>query len=154
MKHQQVGGKRSSEVHSSIWTPVPFLGSHCVHDAYLTFGPRATRRKVYLLFIWRIACWFEQTLHVEISWKKMLGHQINVQIEKDWSYLWKMQVPPKIRVFLWRLAQHSLPTYDVLEDHNMSDTPNRLLCGCEDSWRHSLRSDRCPVVYGLSHKKK
>lgn len=38
----------------------------------------------------------------------------------------------------WWLAQQSLPTYDVLEHHNMADTPNCTLCGSPDSWRHSL----------------
>jgi hypothetical protein len=32
---------------------------------------------------------------------------------KLWTKLWKIMVPSKIRHFLWRLAQHSLPTGDV-----------------------------------------
>jgi hypothetical protein len=35
------------------------------------------------------------------------------QEEKDWTTLWKVQVPSKIRVFLWRLAKQSIPTNDV-----------------------------------------
>jgi hypothetical protein len=30
--------------------------------------------------------------------------------EKGWSMLWKVKVPSKIKVFLWRLARQSLPT--------------------------------------------
>jgi len=33
--------------------------------------------------------------------------------EKEWSELWKIKVPSKIRVFLWRLARYSIPTSDV-----------------------------------------
>jgi hypothetical protein len=58
--------------------------------------------------------------------------------EKCWSTLWKTKVPSKIRVFLWRLAQQSIPTTDVLEHRNMSRTSRCSLCGSEDSWRHSL----------------
>jgi hypothetical protein len=32
---------------------------------------------------------------------------------KLWTKLWKIMVPSKIRHFLWRLAQHSLPTGDA-----------------------------------------
>jgi hypothetical protein len=32
---------------------------------------------------------------------------------KAWQRLWKTDVPSKLRVFLWRLARHSLPTADV-----------------------------------------
>jgi hypothetical protein len=33
--------------------------------------------------------------------------------EKGWTTLWKTPVPSKLRVFLWRLAQQSLPTADL-----------------------------------------
>ena len=44
----------------------------------------------------------------------------------------------KIRVFLWRLACHSLPTTDVLSRRNMSTRDACPLCGVADSWRHAL----------------
>src|SRR4051812_46328018 len=33
---------------------------------------------------------------------------------------------------LWRLAQHSIPTTDVLNHRNMADSPRRVLCGRQD----------------------
>ena len=60
--------------------------------------------------------------------------------EKAWSSLWKLQVPSKVRVFLWRLARHSLPTTDFLRNRNMSVQDACPLCGGEDSWRHALVS--------------
>lgn len=39
---------------------------------------------------------------------------------KGWMSLWKTPVPSKLRVFTWRLAQHSLPTSDVLQRRNMA----------------------------------
>jgi ribonuclease HI len=63
----------------------------------------------------------------------------NTQVDsKAWCSLWKVQVPSKIRVFLWRLAQQSLPTADVLEHRNMAQSIRCSLCGEADSWRHSL----------------
>ncbi|KAE8783458.1 hypothetical protein D1007_43117 [Hordeum vulgare] len=57
---------------------------------------------------------------------------------KCWDELWRIQVPSKIKIFLWRLAQTSLPTTDVRHHRNMA--PNRAcaVCGAEDSWIHSL----------------
>jgi len=34
--------------------------------------------------------------------------------EKEWTAIWQLKVPSKIKVFLWRLARHSIPTADVL----------------------------------------
>jgi hypothetical protein len=47
-------------------------------------------------------------------------------------------VPSKIRVFLWRLAQQSIPTADLLEHQHMARSSVCTLCGTTDSWRHSL----------------
>jgi hypothetical protein len=33
--------------------------------------------------------------------------------EKDWNSLWKVKVPSKIHVFLWRLAKQSISVDDV-----------------------------------------
>ena len=48
------------------------------------------------------------------------------------------RVPSKIRIFLWRLAKHSLPTGDVLHHRKMTQGSTCFFCGMEDSWRHSL----------------
>jgi hypothetical protein len=52
--------------------------------------------------------------------------------------LWKVKVPSKMCIFLWRLAKHSLPTGDVLHHRKMAQCSAHFLCGMEDSWRHSL----------------
>jgi hypothetical protein len=70
---------------------------------------------------------------------------------KSWTRMWKVNVPSKIKVFLWRLAKQSLPTYDLLHHRNMSNTSSCSLCGRIDSWRHSLIE--CPMarcVWALS----
>lgn len=58
--------------------------------------------------------------------------------KKTWTSLWKTQVPSKIKIFLWRLAQQSRPSADLLHHRNMSTTSTRGICGSEDSWQHSL----------------
>lgn len=57
---------------------------------------------------------------------------------KAWTSLWSVQVPGKIRNFLWRLAKHSIPTKDVRHTRSMADGDSCQLCGMHDLWRHSL----------------
>lgn len=79
------------------------------------------------------------------------GHSNTEADGKAWTSLWSMQVLSKIKVFLWRLAQHSLPTSDLLNHRNMSDTLVCTLCGAEDSWRHALVScNMARCVWSLS----
>lgn len=47
-------------------------------------------------------------------------------------------VTTKLKVFLWRLAHHSLPTKDVRKHKHMSDRDECMVCGMQDSWRHGL----------------
>jgi hypothetical protein len=63
---------------------------------------------------------------------------------KSWTKLWKVNVPPKIRVFLWRLAKQSLPMGDLLQHRHISTSSPCLLCGRIDSWCHSLLE--CPMA--------
>jgi len=70
---------------------------------------------------------------------------------KGWCSLWKTAVPSKVRVFLWRLAQQSLPTADVLEHRNMASSCVCSLRGVADSWKHSLvECNMAASVWALS----
>ena len=57
--------------------------------------------------------------------------------QNSWKRLWKTSVPAKVRMFLWRLSRHSLPTNDVRMHRHMIDSASCGLCGSPDSWRHS-----------------
>jgi hypothetical protein len=58
--------------------------------------------------------------------------------EKEWTCLWQVKVPSKLRVFLWRLARCSLPSGDILHHRNMAPSNVCSICGAKDSWKHSL----------------
>jgi hypothetical protein len=56
-----------------------------------------------------------------------------------WKSLWKVKVPSKIRIFVWRLAHNSLSTGEVCKERSMSDQCGCKICGANiDSWRHAL----------------
>jgi hypothetical protein len=48
--------------------------------------------------------------------------------KKSWSSLWKIKVPSKIKVFLWRLSHQSLPTGTTLHCRNMSNSCACAIC--------------------------
>lgn len=80
-----------------------------------------------------------QTKFTWCSWlEKVTGSSSNEQKSKDWVALWGTQVPAKLKIFLWRLALHSLPTNDVRAHRKMADNSKCNLCGMEDSWKHAL----------------
>jgi hypothetical protein len=58
--------------------------------------------------------------------------------EKDWTSLWNVRVPSKLRVFLRRLAKQTLPSMDLLHHRHMAPSDSCRLCGAQDSWRHAL----------------
>lgn len=63
----------------------------------------------------------------------------NSEVEcKCWTKMRKVQVPSKLKVFLWCLAKQSLPTADLLRHRSMATTSRYTLCGAVDSWKHSL----------------
>jgi hypothetical protein len=64
---------------------------------------------------------------------------------KLWQRFGSVKVPSKLRIFLWRLAQHSLPTGDVCHHINMATSSSCLISGMQDSWRHSLLE--CTVAH-------
>jgi hypothetical protein len=72
------------------------------------------------------------------------GVRANSNTEKckqQWTSLWIIQVPSKLKVFLWRLARLSLPTAATRHPRNMADSPWCGLCGATvDTWRHALHS--------------
>ena len=79
------------------------------------------------------------------------GPSNSIAEEGAWKKLWQTQVPGKVRMFLWRLSKHSIPTNDVRAHRHMSGSSACGICGAQDSWRHSLiecSMSRC--VWALS----
>jgi hypothetical protein len=59
--------------------------------------------------------------------------------KKYWKKLWDLNIPPKIRIFIWRLALNSIPTATVLNNRNMSESAACRICGAGvDDWRHAI----------------
>jgi hypothetical protein len=70
--------------------------------------------------------------------ESIAGRSDIAAVEKEWLAIWKLRIPSKIKVFLWRLARASIPSADVLHHRNMSTHVKCSICGARDSWKHSL----------------
>ena len=52
----------------------------------------------------------------------------------EWATLWKLQVPPKVKAFLWRACQNILPTRAKLAQKRIEVPTECVMCrsGTED----------------------
>lgn len=58
---------------------------------------------------------------------------------EDWKRIWKLKVPPKVRVFWWRVIHEFLPARLILHRRHLEPIPNCEVCGGdEESIRHVL----------------
>nr|XP_021852026.1 uncharacterized protein LOC110791585 [Spinacia oleracea] len=53
-------------------------------------------------------------------------------VEQRWCDLWKADISPKVRHFLWRCCSNSLPTKALLRSRHIADEAVCALCGEED----------------------
>ena len=59
--------------------------------------------------------------------------------KKHWCRLWGAKIPAKLKNFVWRLSQNSIPPEEVRFYRHMSDSNICKICnGAVDSWKHAL----------------
>ncbi|KAM0843073.1 hypothetical protein ACQ4PT_057951 [Festuca glaucescens] len=67
-----------------------------------------------------------------------------------WNCIWKAQVPPKVRVFAWKLATNSLPTKANKFRRKLEVCEKCDICGMEsEDAYHAV--NRCTKAAGLRH---
>lgn len=59
--------------------------------------------------------------------------------DKVWQAIWRMEVPPKVRVFWWRVVHGFLPARHVLYKRHIDKVANCEVCGAEgETIKHVL----------------
>ncbi|KAL0427322.1 UNVERIFIED_CONTAM: hypothetical protein Slati_2907000 [Sesamum latifolium] len=57
----------------------------------------------------------------------------------SWSFLWSAKIPPKIKMFLWRLSKDALPTGYNLRPRKLSNVEGCPVCKVEEEdVRHAM----------------
>lgn len=74
-----------------------------------------------------------------------LNQQQQEEPKEYWQYLWKLQVPARVKTFLWLTTKKALMTNSHRFRRNIASNPSCDLCtGREEDWIHVLRN--CPVA--------
>ncbi|XP_075473945.1 uncharacterized protein LOC142505003 [Primulina tabacum] len=69
----------------------------------------------------------------------------SLQLKSLWKFLWALSIPPKVRIFCWRVAHNIIPTERNLLNHHVSVLDMCPLCHSNgDSTCHALFS--CPII--------
>ncbi|CAN1857180.1 Putative ribonuclease H protein At1g65750 [Linum perenne] len=64
--------------------------------------------------------------------------------KKLWKWLWQLDLPPKIKYFLWRVCRNALPTKAGLYRRRCGNSSTCLTCNAnEETLEHLLF--HCPV---------
>uniref|UniRef100_A0A2N9HCL8 Reverse transcriptase domain-containing protein n=1 Tax=Fagus sylvatica TaxID=28930 RepID=A0A2N9HCL8_FAGSY len=66
-----------------------------------------------------------------ISWKATRSSSTMKQYHKFWKVLWKIKVPNKIKIHLWRACMNALPTGLALHRRRVINDPLCPVCGVE-----------------------
>ncbi|KAL3820633.1 hypothetical protein ACJIZ3_006538 [Penstemon smallii] len=54
----------------------------------------------------------------------------SAQFTRNWSWIWRTSIPPKIRLFLWNCCTRSLPVKERLRDRKVIEDSICVRCGC------------------------
>ena len=80
-----------------------------------------------------------------------------------WKWIWQLKIPPKIRIFFWKVFANALPTLLNLRKRRVNIDGMCLVCGLEvESIYHALFKcvgvkniwdlwKECPVVIGAKN---
>lgn len=69
-------------------------------------------------------------------------------IPKEWKQLWKIDVIPRVRLFLWKACNNALPTRTNLKKRGSGVDPRCMICGeGNETTEHLLL--RCEVVFSV-----
>lgn len=64
-------------------------------------------------------------------WHKHFSNCRNESVHKRWINLWKLDVPRKVSVFLWRLCKNNVPIRSLLRGRGIQTTILCPMCGTD-----------------------
>lgn len=72
---------------------------------------------------------------------KMMKEHLGVTQQEKWTYVWKLNIPPKVKAFLWQACTHNLLSTDNLRRRRVDIPPTCVLCSTEnESTLHPFES--------------
>lgn len=76
----------------------------------------------------------------------------HLKVEGNWSLLWRLNIPPKVKHFLWRLLRDCLPTRQCLQQKGVNCTSLYSYCNTniENAWHVMFGCDQVKRVWEVS----
>ena len=66
------------------------------------------------------------------KWQSDEQERASTSGDLTWKQIWRLCVPPKVRVFWWRVVNGFLPAKGVLHKRHIERVPNCDVCGAEE----------------------
>ncbi|GAU25827.1 hypothetical protein TSUD_30910 [Trifolium subterraneum] len=120
----------------SLYTQLPPLASDIVNNANFKFND-----SIEDAFIWTNNKNDTYTTKSGYNWLLSLRDLvINHNPSHSWSWIWKIQLPEKIKFFFWLACHNFVPTLSLLNHRKMSHSATCTRCGLQDeSFLHCIR---------------
>nr|GMD79625.1 uncharacterized protein LOC109164833 [Ipomoea batatas] len=84
----------------------------------------------------------EKGVYTIKSCYKLLVRGLISGVSLDWANMWKLSIPPKVKLFVWQACTSTLPTTDMLAKKRVNCSTLCILCG-KDSETTSHRFTEC-----------
>ncbi|OMO51393.1 hypothetical protein CCACVL1_29818 [Corchorus capsularis] len=73
------------------------------------------------------------------------------QYPTDWRWVWKLNILPKLKFFIWECAHGILPTRELLAHRGLDDPSHCILCNNAQEYIHHLFKE-CPFAASIWNK--
>lgn len=78
-----------------------------------------------------------QGYHLLLSTQEASSTTTSLSQRLDWNWFWKLDIPPKYLLFVWRLLHGAIPTTEILQQHHLQVSQHCYLCSAsEESLLH------------------
>jgi hypothetical protein len=89
------------------------------------------------------------TSNKQFSMKLVYLHLTSNENGMAYSEIWKAKIPPKIKIFMWMVAQRAMLTKDNMIDRNWQGDPGCYFCGEIETVDHLLFQCPISIVWGV-----
>lgn len=119
-----------NEIEAELITGIP-LGNTNNQDQWRWFFDKKGR--------YTVKSGYKLAMEVERSMSNKGGNSSNKSNNKFWKVIWGLQIPNKIKLFLWRAIHGILPCAQSLYQRRITDNPCCFRCGANsESVFHAL----------------
>ncbi|GAU42452.1 hypothetical protein TSUD_235210 [Trifolium subterraneum] len=124
-----------------LYTHLPSLVSDVINNTNFKFND-----SIKDAFIWTNNKNDIYTTKSGYSWLFSLRDPVtNHNPSHSWSWIWKLQLPEKIKFFFWLACHNSSPTLSLLNHRKMNPSATCTCCGLRDeSFLHCIRD--CGII--------